>query len=170
MSIPKRSEVPAEHTWDVSHIFADESAWQEAFEKLGAYGNEIAVFTGTLGSSAATLLKWFRLQDEIELLAGKVYGYASLCSDVDTADSHFQAMRGKAMSALVGISGAGAFAGMNRLKAGRHLLRDTERKPHRNIGLMIDRILCRQHILYRPFERRVRHRERGFNIVPDAFL
>ncbi len=110
MSIPKRSEVPAEHTWDVSHIFADEAAWEEAFEKIGTYGGQIAAFASTLGSSAETLLKWFRLQDEIELLAGRVYGYASLCSDVDTANSHFQAMRGKAMSALVGLSGAGAFA------------------------------------------------------------
>ena len=110
MPIPKRNEVPAEHTWDVSHIFADEAAWQEAFEKIGAYGSRIAAFKGTLGGSADALLKWFSLQDEIELLAGKVYGYASLCSDVDTADSHFQAMRGKAMSALVGLSGAGAFA------------------------------------------------------------
>ena len=111
MSIPKRSEVPAEYTWDVSQIFADEAAWQEAFEKISAYGGQIAAFKGTLGSSAASLLKWFRLQDEIDLLAGRVYGYASLCSDVDTADSHFQAMRGRAMSALVGLSGAGAFAG-----------------------------------------------------------
>ena len=111
MSIPKRNEVPEEFTWDVSHIFADEAAWQEGFEKISAYKEQIAAFAGKLGESAATLLKWFRLQDEIELLAGRVYGYASLCSDVDTANSHFQAMRGKAMSALVGLSGAGAFAG-----------------------------------------------------------
>ena len=111
MSIPKRNDVPVEFTWDVSHIFADEAAWQEAFEKIGTYSGQISAFAGTLGRDAGTLLSWFRLQDEIELLAGKVYGYASLCSDVDTADSHFQAMRGKAMSALVGLSGAGAFAG-----------------------------------------------------------
>ncbi|MBQ4425529.1 MAG: oligoendopeptidase F [Lachnospiraceae bacterium] len=110
MSIPKRSDVPAEFTWDVSHIFADEAAWQEALGQISAYGEKISSFAGTLGSSAKTLLNWFAMQDEIEVLAGKVYGYASLCSDVDTADSHFQAMRGKAMSALVGLSGAASFA------------------------------------------------------------
>ena len=59
---------------------------------------------------------------------------------------------------------------MDCLKAVRHLLCHPERKTHRYIGFMINRILCLQHISYRAPERLIRHRECGFYIVPDSFL
>ncbi len=109
MPIPKRSEVPEEFTWDVSHIFRDEAAWEEALQEFGAYPEKVAALAGHLNDSAAVLLSAFTLQDEIEVKAGMLYGYASLCSDVNTADSHFQAMRSKARSALIALGGAAAF-------------------------------------------------------------
>ena len=109
MSIPKRSEVPVEFTWDVSAIFESEAAWEEALAKIPAYAEQLAAFRGHLGDSAEKLLAFFRLGDEIEIVAGKVYSYASLNSDVDLSDSHYQDMVGKARSALIALSRAGAF-------------------------------------------------------------
>ena len=44
-AIPKRSEVPAEDTWDLSDIFPTEDAWQaefEAMKELPARAEEVA--------------------------------------------------------------------------------------------------------------------------------
>ena len=109
MSIPKRSEIPVEHTWDVSAIFESEAAWEEALNSLKAYQEKISAFQGRLGESAETLLAFLKLQDEVEVLAGKVSGYASLSSDVDLNDSHFQSMLGRARDVMVALSRAGAF-------------------------------------------------------------
>ena len=68
MSIPKRSEVPVEFTWDVSAIFESEAAWEEALAKIPSYAEQLAAFRGHLGDSAEKLLAFFRLGDEIEQL------------------------------------------------------------------------------------------------------
>ena len=109
MSIPKRSEVPVEFTWDTSVIFESEAAWEEALAKIPGYSQQLASYKGRLGESPQTLLEFFKLNDEVSLLGSRVYSYASLNSDVDLSNSHFQAMMGKARSALVGLSQASAF-------------------------------------------------------------
>ena len=109
MAIPKRSEIPVEFTWDLSPIFESEAAWEEALASLPAYAEKISAFAGHLGESAGKLLAFFRLEDEVDVLAGKVYGYASLSSDVDLSNSHTQSMVGKARNAMIALSRAGAF-------------------------------------------------------------
>ncbi len=109
-AIPKRSEVPAEDTWDLSHIFPTEEAWQAEYEALKAMPEAVAAFQGTLGGSAETLLRWFREEDDLSLRLTKLHGYAGCRSDEDTADSRYVDMKSKAVSVLVAISSAGAFA------------------------------------------------------------
>ena len=110
MSIPKRSDIPEEFTWDLSAIFENEAAWEKALSELGSYAAKIAAFQGKLGESAAGLLAFFRLEDETEVLAGKVGGYASLSSDVDLSNGHFQSLVGRARSTMVSVFQAGAFS------------------------------------------------------------
>ena len=109
-AIPKRSEVPVEDTWDLSDIFPTEEAWQAEFASLKELPAEIAAFRGKLGASAAGLLAWFRLQDDLSVRLTKLHGYANCHSDEDTADSHYVDMKSKAMSVVVAISAAAAFA------------------------------------------------------------
>ncbi|MBR4702683.1 MAG: oligoendopeptidase F [Oscillospiraceae bacterium] len=109
-AIPKRSEVPAEDTWDLSHIFPTEEAWQAEYEALKAVPAAVAAFQGTLGQDAETLLRWFREEDDLSLRLTKLHGYANCHSDEDTADSHYVDMKSKAMSVIVAISSAAAFA------------------------------------------------------------
>ena len=119
MSIPKRSEIPVEFTWDLSAIFENDAAWEAGLKELSSYPAKLAAFAGRLGESAATLLAFSRLGDEAEVLAGKVYGYASLGADVDLSDAAHQAMLGKARSA------------MTRRKCSGHMRRATCRQPGR---------------------------------------
>ncbi len=110
IKIPERKDVAPENTWDLTQIFADDAAWQAAFEAAGQYPARLAAFAGRLGESAETLLAFLKLDDEIGLALEAVYGYASLHADEDTADSAYQNMRGKAMGLGVRIRGASAFA------------------------------------------------------------
>ncbi len=109
-SIPKRSEVPVEDTWDLSDIFPTEEAWLSELEALKALPEKAAAFRGTLGRSAAELLAWFRMQDDLSVRLTKLHGYANCHSDEDTADSHYVDMKSKAMSVIIAISSAAAFA------------------------------------------------------------
>ncbi|MBE6767606.1 MAG: oligoendopeptidase F [Ruminococcaceae bacterium] len=106
----KREEVPVEYTWNLADIFESDDAWMAEYEALKEYPARVAAFQGTLGRRAADLLGYFRLSDELEVRLGKLHGYAHCMSDVDTADSRYQDLRGKAMATYIGIAGAAAFA------------------------------------------------------------
>ena len=108
--IPQRSEVPEEYTWNLKDLYESDQAWNEEYKALKTLPEQITAFRGTLGRSAEDLLAWFRLQDQVEERLSRLYGYASCKGDEDTGNSFYQDMRGKAMSTLVTISSAAAFA------------------------------------------------------------
>ena len=109
-TIPQRSEVPEEYTWNLKDLYESDQAWNEEYKALKTLPEQITAFRGTLGRSAEDLLAWFRLQDQVEERLSRLYGYASCKGDEDTGNSFYQDMRGKAMSTLVTISSAAAFA------------------------------------------------------------
>lgn len=107
--IPVRSEVPEEYTWNTADIYPSDEAWQEECDALRACPARISAFAGTLGESAAKLLAFLQLDDELSQRIGRLYGYAMLKSDEDVGNSFYQDMRGKAMGVAVAVSSASAF-------------------------------------------------------------
>ncbi|MBQ4001478.1 MAG: oligoendopeptidase F family protein, partial [Lachnospiraceae bacterium] len=105
----KRDQVPKEFTWDLSMIFENDEAWLEAFEALKPLPATLRAYEGRLGESAETLLSFLQLGDEVRLKLEKIYGYASLSADQDTADSKYQDFRGRAASLYAMIMGSVAF-------------------------------------------------------------
>jgi len=108
--VMKRSEVPEEFTWNLKDLFESDEEWLEALEELKAYPKKYAKLQGKLGESAANLLKFFKLEDEVALKAEPVFNYAMLKGDEDTGNSKYQDFRGKAMNMAVLLSSAGSFA------------------------------------------------------------
>ena len=108
--IRKRSAVAAEFTWDLTDIFPSDEAWRAEYEALRPYTEAVAAYQGRLGESAETLLAYFRLDDELNVRIGRLYGYANCKADEDTSNGFYQDLRGKALSLSVTLSGAGAFA------------------------------------------------------------
>ena len=106
----KRSEVPEAYTWNLKDMFESDEAWMAEYEALKDMPAKIAGYQGRLGESAETLLEYLRAQDELELRLSPFYGYASCKNDQDQANAVYQDMRGKAMSCIIAISSAGAFA------------------------------------------------------------
>ncbi len=108
--IPKRSEVPVEDTWRLEDIFATPEDWEAEAAALAALPAEIAAFAGHLADNADTLLAWFRKNDELEVRVGCLYGYASQMADTDLGNAENQTRKGKAISILVALESAAAFA------------------------------------------------------------
>ena len=108
--LPKRSEVPAESTWNLADIFENDEAWSAENDALRAETAEIAAFRGKLGGSAEDLLTFFRKRDEYSVRIAKLYTYASCKSDQDTAESIYMDMKNKAFATIMGLMSASAFA------------------------------------------------------------
>ena len=109
-TILPRDQVPEEFTWNLGDIFESDEAWLKEYEALKALPERVLAFRGRLGESAESLLAFFRLQDEMEVRLENLYCYASCKNDQDTANGVYQDLRGKAMSTVVAVSSAAAFA------------------------------------------------------------
>ncbi len=99
--LPKRSEVAEELTWRLEDIYADESAWEQDIPKAQSKADGIAALAGKLAESAENLYKALCLYEEGVDIMMKVYKYAHMRFDQDTADPKYQAMDQKAMTAMV---------------------------------------------------------------------
>lgn len=109
-SIPKRSEVPEEWTWNLKDLFESDEDWLAEYNALKAVPEQLTAFQGTLGRNAAQLLQFLRLEDEVDVRLNRLYGYANCKADEDTGNSRYQDLRGKATTVMVAISGSAAFA------------------------------------------------------------
>ena len=108
--IPKRSEVLKENTWATEDIFANDEAWEKAFEKAQEYPARLATFAGKISTDAKALYEYLVFEDELEVEIMKLYSYAHLNSDVDTSNSSYQAMMGKTMAYYASLSASDSFA------------------------------------------------------------
>ncbi len=107
--LPKRDEVALELTWRLEDIYDDESKWEEELKKAGEVADKIASFEGKLSESAKTLLEVCKLNEDLALLLDRVYGYAHMREDQDTANSKYQAFQQRGMSTYMIASEKSAF-------------------------------------------------------------
>lgn len=108
--LKKRSEVKKEFTWATEDLYASDELWEKDFEEFKKLPDEIQSYRGHLGESADILCRYLKRNDEVDLLIGKLFSYASRKKDEDTTNPAYQAMEGKLMSASNDISAAYAFA------------------------------------------------------------
>jgi oligoendopeptidase F len=108
-TLPARRDVAVENTWDLSSLYPNETAWEQAIETLDKRIKEIATLEGKVGESSEALLTTLRLQDELTEQADRIQVYAALIRDVDTADSHGQGLYDRARALVTRFSAALAF-------------------------------------------------------------
>jgi len=107
--VPARSEIPEQYKWHLNDIYENDDLWQEDFSKLKNSLSHISSYVGTLKKSAQDLLSCLKATDEIGKLGGKLYAYARMHRDENTADANYQAMTGKLESLLAEAGAATAF-------------------------------------------------------------
>ena len=108
-TIPQRSQIPQEFTWDTTDLYPSDQAWQEDFQALQTMTATLAGYDGRLGESARTLLDFVTLEQEAGEKLVRLMDYAQRHSDEDTRVADYQAMVGKITTQYVAFSQATAF-------------------------------------------------------------
>jgi len=97
-TLPKRSDVPAEHKWRLEDIYPSDSDWEKDVQKAKQLADQIAGRKGRLGQSGNELLDALKLQDELLQTLDQVYVYARMRRDEDNANSKYQGLTDRATS------------------------------------------------------------------------
>ena len=108
-TLPTRSQVDPANTWAITDLYPSDQAWREAYDSVRGLVSGLAEHRGRLAESAATLLAFLRLQDEIELQGDRVISYAFRKSDEDTRNPVYQEMSAQSQNLLVELSQALSF-------------------------------------------------------------
>ena len=85
--LKNRSEVAASDTWDLSLLFADDTAWELEFSSLAVRFSEVTYFRGTLADSAKDLLALLEFEKSIDRSSEKLGQYAGLRLSEDSSDA-----------------------------------------------------------------------------------
>ncbi|MBO0440443.1 oligoendopeptidase F [Candidatus Enterococcus ikei] len=148
--LPERSSLPIEKTWDLTKIFKDDQAFDEAFQALSDELKEVEQFKGTLGNGSTAFLKSIEMLLRVYRKIEVIYVYAHLKNDQDTANTTYQALYARASSLLAQASEAVAWfepevLSLNDEKVWGYFAENTELETYRHF---IENILSeRPHIL-----------------------
>ena len=108
-SVPDRSDIDEEHTWDLEALYADDEAWEDAFEAVQERLSDLEAYEGQVTEDAETLLSVLELREEIMRTVSNVTSYARMRRDEDTTDSHYQALLARAQSLSSDAQSAASF-------------------------------------------------------------
>src|SRR5881398_1065269 len=107
--IPARADVHETDKWDLTHLFADVSKWQEDFAWLQREYPKLEQWKGRVGESPLTLAGLLEFEKALEQKMERVYHYASLQAAEDSTNNEYLARIGQVQNLLTRISEAAAF-------------------------------------------------------------
>lgn len=107
--VPDRREIPAAHKWHLNDIYASDELWQQDFDKLQSSLQPMEKFKGNLASSSEQLVACLKARDELGIISGKLYAFARMHRDENTADAKYQGMTSKVESLLAEAASVTAF-------------------------------------------------------------
>ena len=96
----ERKDINIEDTWDLTLIFKSDEAFYSELDKVTKELNEITKYQDHILDSSSTLLSFLRDSDNDERKLYKLYYYAHLKLDQDTANTTYQEMEGKVANLL----------------------------------------------------------------------
>lgn len=107
--IADRAQIQAEYKWNLEDLYTSDDAWQVDYNKVKAMLPKIAEFKGKLHLSGKDMLACLTLRDEVTMITGKLYPFARMHQDENTADNKYQALTGKARLLNVEVNAATSF-------------------------------------------------------------
>ena len=157
--IRKRSEIPVEDTWATEDLYATDAAWEEELQTLEADRELLAGFAGRLADCAENLYSYLENMERVDAKASLLANYCMRKADEDTREAAYQAMSGKFMSVIVGLSAAcsfetpeimsisdevldGFYAACPKLERYRRYLTDLRRKKEHVLSPMEEKLLA----------------------------
>ncbi len=107
--IPTRAEISESDKWDLAHLFADVSKWQEDFAWIQKTYPQVTGWKGKLGASANNLAECLEFEKALDLRLERVYHFASLQLAEDSANTEYLARVGQIQNLFTKIGEAFAF-------------------------------------------------------------
>ena len=105
----ERNNIEQKYKWDIEAMFPDEALWDQAVAQSLEKAESFTKLSGHLTNSADTLLKAFRLRDDMWQQLEKAYVYARMKRDEDNRVSKYQAMTDKCFAAIAKMSAVSSF-------------------------------------------------------------
>jgi len=121
-SLPLRSAVDKNYTWNAESVFATPETWSAEVDSILASLPEIKKFEGAL-KDAATLLQAFETIEGLMARMNRAYVYAGFSYAVDTTDQNASAMNGKAQGMYGQVMATAAFLNPELLAIGQKKLK-----------------------------------------------
>ncbi len=94
-SLPPRSKVKAEDTWNLTSLFKTDAEWEATFKKWEAQIPSYAKFKGHLADSAEMLSACLQFDASIDRTGERLAVYAFLKTAEDQGNSDYQRMKGR---------------------------------------------------------------------------
>lgn len=104
--LPTRESLSEELTWDLTTIFPNDAAFEEAFAALKEEVKQAADYKGTLKDGPQAFLAALEYVLEISRKLEVLYVYSHLKNDQDTANTTYQALYQRASSLFAEVSEA----------------------------------------------------------------
>jgi oligoendopeptidase F len=122
-SVLPRSEIPVQYTWDTESVYASRAAWEAELARVDAQLPVLGASQGHLGDSPAGLADWLESADRLMNAVARLYFYASMFHNVDTADQAAAADHDRSLGLYSRAIAALAFAEPELLAIGFDTLR-----------------------------------------------
>jgi oligoendopeptidase F len=108
-TLPKRSELPKEYTWNLESIYNDIALWEKDFELIGERLPGLEAYRGRLAESPKMLLGALKMQDELGIKLDQLATFANMRKDEDNNNTTFQALMDRAIGLWSQFAGSASF-------------------------------------------------------------
>lgn len=132
-----------EFMWNLSDIYPDKSAWEDALKKAAEMVAGVPAVAGTLGESAVALKRGLDQIYAAAELAERVYVYAFLNSSGDNGNAEAQDMEARATRLFVEFSTASAFLNPEILSIDAERLKEWMQLPELSMYKHMISDICR---------------------------
>lgn len=82
-TLKERSEIESQYKWDLTRLFADDTAWEQTLAGLDKQVQEVAAFAGRL-KDAGTIREYLDASMSLSRTLSNLYCYASMRRSEDT--------------------------------------------------------------------------------------
>ena len=110
------------YTWDLTHIYPSDAAWQKAKEQLTGEIPKLRECEGKLGASASTIADALELASALSKELSRAYVYASMNSDTDTRVAKYQGMQQEMVQLAATLAADAAYVEPEILKIPRETI------------------------------------------------
>ncbi|TVS20250.1 MAG: oligoendopeptidase F [Planctomycetaceae bacterium] len=107
--LPQRHQVKQADTWDLSSLFSNDQAWEEAFQQYGERIADYDRFRGRLSESPAVLAECLTMDADLDRLAERLGTYAFLKTTEDQTNSHYQGLMARFQNVATRAGQAASF-------------------------------------------------------------